>query len=425
MKVRRQLHIAAAMLIALATLLPIGCSKGEDEAVVETIAPAPLLLSVSGEGELQSSKATPLMVPGSQWAERQLVWTLPEGTQVKQGELIARFSAEQGKLDLAQAMVDLERNALAHAAKEGEFETGRGRVAVDLSQVDAELGIARRYADADLQTMARNEVLDAVQDVQFLGTKQDALQWKQGQSWQRSGAEMAVLGAQRATYSINAKRRQDDLDALELRAPHDGVLMLAANWTGDKPQVGASLRAGFEFGSLPDIAAMEVELSLPQIEAQGIKPGDAVELSPVGRPDQAIATTLSWVASGAKVRSRQSPVKYLSMKAPIPGGDVQRFALVPGQRLQVRVVLLRDPAALSVPNVAIQSEDGKNFVQVRGVGGFERREIGLGVRGTARSQVLRGLKAGDVVLLAAAAATPARDTGAEDEPSDSNGGDPA
>ncbi|MDQ3510199.1 MAG: hypothetical protein M3414_00630 [Pseudomonadota bacterium] len=425
MKVRRQLHIAAAMLIALATLLPIGCSTGEDEAVVETIAPAPLLLSVSGEGELQSSKATPLMVPGSQWAERQLVWTLPEGTQVKQGELIARFSAEQGKLDLAQAMVDLERNALAHAAKEGEFETGRGRVAVDLSQVDAELGIARRYADADLQTMARNEVLDAVQDVQFLGTKQDALQWKQGQSWQRSGAEMAVLGAQRATYSINAKRRQDDLDALELRAPHDGVLMLAANWTGDKPQVGASLRAGFEFGSLPDISAMEVELSLPQIEAQGIKPGDAVELSPVGRPDHAINSTLSWVASGAKVRSRQSPVKYLSMKAPIPAGDVQRFALVPGQRLQVRVVLLRDPAALSVPNVAIQTEDGKSFVQVRVAGGFERREIVLGARGTARSQVLEGLRTGDIVLLAAAASSPASDAADDDEPAAHQGTDPA
>lgn len=424
MNILRDRKLAVLMMIAIAVFLA-ACSPGKDEAVVETITPAPLLLSVSGEGELQSSKATPLMVPGSQWAERQLVWTLPEGAQVKRGELIARFTAEQGKLDLAQAMVDLERNALARAAKEGEFETGRGRVAVDLSQVDTDLGIARRYANADLQTLARNEVLDAVQDVQFLGTKQDTLQWKQGQSGRRGGAEMAVLGAQRATYAINAKRRQDDLDALELRAPHDGVLMLAANWTGDKPQVGASLRAGFEFGSLPDISAMEVELSLPQIEAQGIKPGDAVELSPVGRPDHAIATTLSWVASGAKVRSRQSPVKYLSMKAPIPAGDVQRFALVPGQRLQVRVVLLRDAAALSVPNVAIQSEDGKSFVQVRGAGGFERREIGLGVRGTARSQVLEGLKAGDIVLLAVAAAAPARDMDAADAPADNQRSDPA
>lgn len=377
-----------------------GCSQDVTTPVVETVTAGPLLLSVQGEGELKSAKATPLMVPGSQWAERQLAWALPEGSPVKKGELIARFSAEQGKLELAQAMVDLERNALARAGKEGDLATGRGRVSVDLSQVGTQLGIARRYAGADIDTIARNEVLDAVQDVHFLGTKQGTLQWRQGQLGKRGGAELAVLDAQRATYAINAKRRQDDLDALELRAPHDGVLMLAANWTGDKPQVGSTLRAGFEFGSLPDVSAMEVELSLPQLEAQGLKAGDIVLLAPVGRPEQAITTKLSWVASGAKVRSRQSPVKYLTMKAPVPATAVREFQLVPGQRMRAQVQLFKAASAVSVPNIAISSEDGKNFVQVLADGELRRREVVLGARGTARSQVLKGLRTGDAVLLA-------------------------
>lgn len=386
---------SAVLLLALAA-----CGREEVTPVMEAVAAGPLLLSVQGEGELKSAKATPLMVPGSQWAERQLAWTLPEGSPVRKGELIARFSAAQGKLELAQAMVDLERNALARAGKEGDLASGRGRVAVDLSQVGTQLGIARRYADADLETIARNEMLDAVQDVSYLGAKQDTLQWKQGQFGRRGGAELAVLDAQRATYAINAKRRQDDLDALELRAPHDGVLMLASNWTGDKPQVGSSLRAGFEFGSLPDVSAMEVELSLPQLEAQGIKVGDAVVLAPVGRPEQAISTRLSWVASGAKVRSRQSPVKYVSMKATVPAEAVRRFRLVPGQRMRANVQLLNAPKALSVPNIAIDSEDGKSFVQVLAGGELQRREVVLGARGTARSQVLKGLRPGEAVLLA-------------------------
>lgn len=392
--------IARRMGSALLLLALAACGREEVTPVVEAVAAGPLLLSVQGEGELKSAKATPLMVPGSQWAERQLAWTLPEGSPVRKGELIARFSAAQGKLELAQAMVDLERNALARAGKEGDLASGRGRVAVDLSQVGTQLGIARRYADADLETIARNEMLDAVQDVSYLGAKQDTLQWKQGQFGRRGGAELAVLDAQRATYAINAKRRQDDLDALELRAPHDGVLMLASNWTGDKPQVGSSLRAGFEFGSLPDVSAMEVELSLPQLEAQGIKVGDAVVLAPVGRPEQAISTRLSWVASGAKVRSRQSPVKYVSMKATVPAEAVRRFRLVPGQRLRANVQLLNAPKALSVPNIAIDSEDGKSFVQVLAGGELQRREVVLGARGTARSQVLKGLRPGEAVLLA-------------------------
>ena len=302
--------------LALSAL--VGCTDDAPPPALETIAAAQVVLSVSGEGELKSTKATPLQVPGSQWAARQLVWMLPEGSQVRKGDVIARFSADQGTQDLAQAMIDLQRNTLARQAKETELQSGQGRVGVDLSQVGVQLGIAQRYAGADLSTLARNEVLDAVQDVGFLGTKQAALQWQRGQFGVRGGAELAVLDAQRATYDINAKTRQADLDDLQLRAPNDGVLMLASSWSGDKPMLGAALRAGFQYGSLPDAATMEIELALPQIEAQGVRVGAVVEMFPAGRPEQAIVSTLSWVASAAKVRNSASPVKYLTMKAAIP-----------------------------------------------------------------------------------------------------------
>jgi HlyD family secretion protein len=43
--------------------------------------------------------------------------------------------------------------------------------------VDTALSLAERYAAAELQTMARNELLDAVQDREFLGEKQGFLGW--------------------------------------------------------------------------------------------------------------------------------------------------------------------------------------------------------------------------------------------------------
>lgn len=387
--------------VLAACLLLAACGEDAAPPVTETVAPDPLLLSVQGEGELKSARATPLRVPGSGWSQRQLVWMLPEGSFVKKGDVVARFSAEQGEQELAQALIDLRRNALARAAKQSDLGATQGRVAVDLSQVAVQLGIAERYAGADIDTIARNEILDAVQDAEFLHDKQDTLQWKRGQSSTRGAAELAVLDAQRATYDINAKTRQADLDALELSAPNDGVVMLATNWSGEKPTVGASLRAGFEYGSLPDASAMEVEIALPQIEAQGVKVGQRVEMSPVGRPGQKITSKLSWVASAAKVMSRESPVKYLSMKAAVPVEAIRRYGLVPGQQMQARIVLLQDEA-LSVANVALRGENGRTYVQVRDGSDFERREVMLGVRGTARSQVLSGLQAGDEVLLAPA-----------------------
>lgn len=380
-------------------MLVAACGSEEMPAASETVAQGPLTISVRGEGELRSAKPTPLNVPGKNWAQRQVEWMLPEGSLVKKGDVLARFVSPEGEQQLAQAMIDLQRNALARAAKESGLESAQGRVEVDLSRVAVQLGIAQRYAGADLSTVARNQVLDAIEDKEYLQVRQSVLQWQRDQSGVRGGAELAVLDAQRATFDMNAKTRKDDLEALELRAPNDGVLLLAANWSGDKPTVGANLRAGFEFGSLPDTSSMEVEIDLPQIEAQGVQAGDAVVLHPLGRPDQRIDSKLSWVASAAKVRNRESPVKYLSMRAPIPADAIARYRLIPGQRFAASVVLLDAKDAIAVPNVAIEQRDDRHWVQVKQGNDYVSREVKLGVRGTARSQVLSGLKPGDQVRL--------------------------
>ena len=395
----RRPHVFIAALAVVAVLA--GCGNEAAPPATETVAPQAVLLSVSGEGELKSSKSTTLQVPGSQWARRRLEWMLPEGSLVAKDELLARFSAEAGEVELAQAMLDLQRNALARSAKEGDLAATQGRVSVDLSQVATQLGIAERYAGADIAAIARNQVLDAVQDAEYLGDKRDTLRWRQAQSDSRGGAELAVLDAQRATIDLKAANQREDLAALELRAPHAGVLMLSSNWMGDKPSVGSTLRAGFEFGLLPDSGSLEVELALPQLQAQGVRVGNQVEVFPPGHPEQLVVTELAWVASAAKALDRGNPVKYLSMKAPIPADAAGRFGWVPGQTLEARVVLLRDASAITVPNVAVRSEAGKHYVQVREGDGFAQREVELGVRGSARSVVLGGLEAGEEVLLVA------------------------
>ena len=416
----------AGWLLGLACALA-ACGKSGPPVATETIAPGALRIAVRGEGELRSAKPTPLMVPGQNWSARQVEWMLPEGSLVKKGDLLARFVSPDGEQQLGQAMIDLQRNALARIAKEGDLASALGRVEVDLSQVAVQLGIAQRYAEADLSTVARNQVLDAIEDKEYLQVRQGTLQWQRDQSGVRGEAEMAVLDAQRATFDINAKTRKADLDALELRAPNDGVLMLSANWSGDKPMVGANLRAGFEFGNLPDTGAMEVEIDLPQIEAQGVQVGDAVVLHPLGRPDQRIESKLSWVASAAKVRNRESPVKYLSMRAPVPVAAVERHRLLPGQRFEATVVLLDAKDAIAVPNVAIEQRDGRHWVRLRQGGGYVAREVKLGVRGTARSQVLSGLKPGDQVRLSQvevpAPGDESKDAGKETPPADQESGD--
>ena len=160
-------------------LMAAGCaSNGGDAPVLERVDLAPAELVVYGEGSLASVTPTSLTVPGSQWSQRQLLWALPDGSWVKADEVVARFAAEQSKLNLATAMIDLQRNALARAGKQDELGDAQGKLTVDLDQVVGQLGIAHRYASATEGALARNAILDAVQDEHFLGVKQGTLNWR-------------------------------------------------------------------------------------------------------------------------------------------------------------------------------------------------------------------------------------------------------
>jgi hypothetical protein len=398
----------AATLLA-STLLVAACARHADDApLLLRVDWAPADFVVEAEGTLDSTQPTSLQVPGSQWSQRQLSWTLADGSWVHKDEVVARFTAERSKLNLATALVELQRNAIARAGKQDELGDLQGKLTVDLDQVAGLLGIAHRYASATESALARNKILDAVQDEHFLGVKQDTLNWRKDQSSTRGGAELALIDAQRATNDILAKQSKDDLAALEVRAPHEGLLVLQPDWSGEKPKIGAAMWAGNTFANLPDTASMQVEISLPQTEAQGVKEGLAVDLAPLGAPQQGVRSTISWVAAAAAARSRESPVKYLSMKAQVPADAVARWHWAPGQRFRASIILLHAERALTVPNVALLNSDDKSAsVSVRTGEHTGTRHVVLGVRGPSRSQILSGLDAGDTIVIGDAAPAPA------------------
>lgn len=387
-------------MLVLLLLLLAGCSHPPaDLTVLERAHAEPLTFSVRSEGELRSTTPTPLLVPGQQWTARQIDWMLPDGSTVKKGELVARFSATQSRQNLRQARIDLARNTLARAGKQAELADKRGQLGVDLTEVAGQRRIAERYANAKLAGMARNAILDAVQDVHYLDARQRILHWREDQSSARGQAELAVLDAQRSSFDTVAKQKQADLDALELRAPHAGVLMLEKDWSQQVPHVGSSLFAGNSFATLPDLDALEVQLMVPQIEAQGIRVGDVVQLHRWGLPAQGIRTRISWIASAAQPRSRDNPVKYLAVKARVPAALAHEKGWLPGQRVVGSIILLQVKNGFSVPNVALAHAGDQATVQVLADGKTRTRRLTLGVQGATRTQVLAGLQAGDRILL--------------------------
>jgi len=393
--------VKALILLLVCACLAACRSGAAPERVIEVMHAGPIAFQMRAQGQLRATKATPLQVPGTRWARRRLVWMIADGSQVKSGQVVAKFLALDSSLDLEKALLELQRNTLARATKKNDLDIGVGRIAVDLAQTDAQLGIAQRFAQAEMEALARNVILDAIEDRTFLGEKRAVLGWRQSQSRQRGAAELQVLAAQRATFEGKASRQRDDLAALTLVAPHDGVLVLESDWSGTKPQLGADLWAGNALASLPDSSALEVELQVPQAEAQGlVEAGQPVRMWPLGRPDQAVDSVLSWVASAAQVRNRESPVKYLAMKAPVTQAMAHAYGWVPGQAFEAEIVLARADKAFSVSNLSLDGDNGTASVNLLEGTTIVRRDVVLGRRGVARTEVSSGINEGDRVIVA-------------------------
>ena len=93
-------------LALLPVLLVLAACSGasHDELPVEVVRSAPLDLRVEAEGRLKSSKAQPLNVPGRNFAQQQLVWMVPDGSPVKSGDVVAKFSPAKGELEPGQCL---------------------------------------------------------------------------------------------------------------------------------------------------------------------------------------------------------------------------------------------------------------------------------------------------------------------------------
>lgn len=392
------------MIRRLATLvlaLALGAcgGLGAPSLPTERVSPAPWRETVAVDGEVRALKTTPLPVPGGNFDPRTLAWVAPEGSVVRSGDLLARFEAERSRLQLDQARIELLRSELQRHEIERQTTIGRATIDAEIAGVDADLALSRRYADADITVLARNELLDALADVGFLERKRDVLDWRDENAGRREAAELAVVDARRATAAGQAERGERAIADLEIRAPHDGVFMLESRWDGTRPAVGARLFGGGAFATLPDLGALAARFRVPQALAFGIEPGLRVEIRTAGT-GQRFEGRVSGVGRTATARSRESPVRFVDVDVEIDPATAGGLGLTPGQALEAEIVLVDEPAVLTVPNLALSGDGDTAAVWIDAGGAPRRVEVRIGRRGAARSEITAGLEPGQRVLLA-------------------------
>jgi HlyD family secretion protein len=364
-----------------------------------------------------------------------MISLLPEGSVVKQGDLLATFdgstydemyrqqliTVEQAKASHLQASLDLEIALLAvRQYQDGIVQETRkemeGAIALaksDLSRAVDHLGWTKRMNQKGYSSAAQiTSEQHGVSQLDF-SLKRQQMSFDLFERFTQPKTEKTLQGdvlAARTSLSNEKLRLQRQLDRLALlkkqvdrcsiRAPHDGVLFYANNPERDiQIEEGMAVRQRQELFYLPDLTQMEVQVALNE---------SIVERVRVGLPAQVRFEAFPNLVMDGEVASiSQIPAQPGGRRS---GGDVRYFmsivklahtapGLKPGMSTRVDIALAPHANVLVIPHEAVRSDRRKKVCFVAHDESLERREVKIGGETTDLVQVVDGLAEGELVAL--------------------------
>jgi multidrug efflux pump subunit AcrA (membrane-fusion protein) len=361
--------------------------------------------TATAEGYLRAVTATPITVPPDVPMDQRIAWTVPDGNTVKQGEVVVRLDTDTLEADLAEGSSDLEQSELRAADAEESGGTDLRNLSTDTTLAEKEAEQAETFAPRDPSIFSRKEILDSEIDLDLAREKISNNRQKGDAAIRRNRNQSELLGIDKSQAELKLRRARKGLSASEIRAPHDGLLVLERDWQGNIPEPGAQVWPGQKLAELPDPGRLEVVAYVLEADATGLKAGCRAKVTVEAHPGIPLEAKIQRVDPLAKSREWRVPVQYFEVSLELPEGVKE--GMKPGLRVLSEIVLQERPAVLMVPPQAIFMEEGKETVFKKRGSALVPVQVQVEDRGLSRWVVGRGLEEGDEVALR----DPRRDAG--------------
>ncbi|MEM9292639.1 MAG: HlyD family efflux transporter periplasmic adaptor subunit [Acidobacteriota bacterium] len=380
-----------------------GMLRGESSALAGVqVEERPFRSEIQAEGILEARSATVLPVPRELRGRATVAWMAADGSLVAADELLMRFDPsemerrlEEGQAELRTNDLEAEKTRKASEAKQVELEVQR-RVA------SFELGLSERFQKTDEVIFSRHEIIESAIDRELAQKREHHAEELQRLQGGLDATELDLLEIQRRSAERRLGDAQGGLKALELRAPHGGVLQWNRNWQGEiSSPVGAQVYSGQPLAEIDPLDDLQAQVYVLEADAGGLAAGARATVVVEAYPRRPVAATVLRVEPVAQPRNPASPVQYFGVVLALERFDEE--IMKPGQRVRARLVVNELDQALVVPRQAVFSDDQGAFVYRREDGRYLVQRVALGPSSTGLTVVAEGLDSGDWIALEAPA----------------------
>jgi hypothetical protein len=306
-------------------------------------------------GEVDAVSAVELKVPRVPSGKVALRKLLPEGAEVKAGDVVARLDSsgfvQQIKdltLQLSQADIDLERqlstNGILEADKELDLE--RKKAALRRAEVDADVpeGILPKRDYLEKQMAVRRAHADVERAEAALAAQRTA---------DETDVKLKRIALEKLRRTV--KQAEDAISTLTLTTTAPGTVLL-----GDHPeerrkvQEADELFMGMVVARVASSSARRVRAWLADVDDGKVAAGMPATITLDAYPDRRFQGTVRDISPVAQTQGQgrmqgQRRVFTVGIDLPDGGADILR----PGLSARIEVIVDRKPGALLVPRAAL------------------------------------------------------------------------
>jgi multidrug efflux pump subunit AcrA (membrane-fusion protein) len=348
-------------------------------------------------GELKAARSIQVYAPVV--PQLRIAWLAPSGAVIHQGDVMIRFDSSAAEQQLQQ-----KEAALQQAQASLDQAVAQSRITADQDKsdnADAQFNVEKATLE-----VSKQEIVGEIQAAESridLGLRQQKLKVAQATADLHAASDRSRIGS--LTRVRDNNRNDADITKariaqMVIQAPITGFLTFSVNYSqgfgNSKPyKVGDSVFSGMVLAEIPDLATLEMEGKVEEIDRGRISVGQPVQVHVDSLPELNLPAAIGQISPLAESGYEFPPTRSFKAWAPIPHPDPR---LRTGMNCGMDIVVNRVPNAISIPAKAIFTRNGKPVVFLADRGRYRPVEVQLLARNPDEVAV-SGLSAGAMVTL--------------------------
>jgi len=356
---------------------------------------------VNSKGEVKGDKYTEINLPVAVCNQELRVYQLKimdiilEGKAVKKGDYIAKLDESQFATMMRDVMQQKEKMDadLKNAVLDSTVTLSGKREAVSNARLDLE------YLKIDLdQSKYESEAYQRKIQINYQKAENEIGKLRRDYLLERNRLKIQVGRSESkvAEFQDKINKYMEALASTTLKAPEDGIVMFAKDWTGKTYGKDSEMNIWNPLiATLPDMSVAISETYIREIDISKVQLNDSVRITIDALPDKVF-----W-GKAIKIATIGEDHKDFDMKA---FKVIVRFErtdkdMKPGMTANNDIIIASYKDKLLIPLKAIFSKNGKQIVYLKHGGGIIEQEISLSGENEEFGAVEKGVKESDVVLL--------------------------